>query len=371
MTFVFDAKYLSYAGAPTGTTSDDGVNITWMPGQVIGHIQTANFPTGFTPTFYLSSGGGNDVMGRTMEYNIATGTNVFDTQPSAGNVAAVHIDPTTGVMTLVDPFTMIHSANGNFLFTIEAHDLATNQFISQVPVLIQINTPGSVGDVLVVGDAVAPPATTIPAETGQPDTSLQASLTAGVNDILFGRGGNDFIFLDPTENDTVLGGHGDDTIGMVGTSFKFIDGGQNANDHDILAIGGAVGLQDYDFRGTNNIVNIEEIKLTDTGSGGPTLRLNLADVFSMTDDQSHGTGPVLPPHSLKVVDSTAGYVSDVYVGITGWTLGPSTSGGVTVGNTIGPGSGSVTINASFNSQTVTLVIDTGSAGNGVNVHIVN
>ena len=78
------------------------------------------------------------------------------------------------------------------------------------------------------------------------------------NDILTGAGGADIL----------RGGAGEDVLGVSGTTFADINGG---NGFDILRLDGAGDTFDFSTMPTNRIKSVEAFDLTGTGNNGLLL----------------------------------------------------------------------------------------------------
>lgn len=142
---------------------------------------------------------------------------------------------------------------------------------------------------------------------------------------------------------------------FLGDGFSLVDGGNNATNGDVLQVGSPTGPgMLFNFETSNNVFNIEKLTITSANAGSNVVQLNLQDVFDMTDSA----------HSLTIGNATLGYLSNLIVDTAGWNIGATPLG------PIAAGSSNVTINATFGTESVTLIINTGaSPGDGVNVTI--
>lgn len=355
--FQFSTQYLSFSGPATPQTADDGINVTWAAGAVIGHISIANFG-GLIPTFQIN--GGPDIMGRTLVPDVPS-TPAYDMMlqatPLVPVISLANYNPVTGEADIIlnDPLATLPGVNPNFNITITAHDpVAPGTVLAQYNVVFQLNTPSSVGN----------PEMNL---GGAGNDFISASLTPDPVDVMYGGDGNDQLAADPASpnGDTMLGGNGDDIFFLLGPQFHYIDGG---NGFDVIDMGSLGAPVTYDFTGNTDVHNIEAVKLLLAGGVGATLTLGLSDVFSMTD----GLGGAFSGHDLEVrTDLTGGYDATLNLDLEGWTIDPSSSAGVAPGANLTVNSGSTfTINAAHNGQTVTLVIQP-TGGNDVNLNIAN
>lgn len=392
--FVFDIN--NYERGTPGNISDDGIPLFGFgysgSSVTLGTVSTQGFDTATMNISVTADVGGASVVLNpgTGNFEVAGNTLFY---PSAGTQTAttplgapiLSFSP-SGVLTLdtSNPFALIDSIYANdfkFVVTVTdalGHSAATNfivQFNSPLQngasYNIQIGDHGGSSDPNVLSTA----------------TTDNISGTTG-NDLIFGRDGtgvhsiampfdDNFITSGPGGNDVLYGGNmwdsikvengaqarvfgldGNDLINFVNSSFlgvgsfSSVDGG---NGMDVLLLGdNSMSGQVFNFTLTDNVKNIEEIKISNTASGTNQVHLSFQDIFDMTDSG----------HMLTILNApSGGFLSSLQVDLGSWSIGSAPT-------TYAAGSGQITLNATYNSQSVTLVIETGpSPGSGVSVNI--
>lgn len=407
--FMFSGPYLN--GTPG--TGDDGIplfapvlgamtgHFGWTGTSIsLGTMTYANFAS--APTFTLTSALGTNVTtsagtqsiyGNTLQYDMATTGNTYDTQVIAGASPMLQFNQTTGALTLnmADIYTLMPSIQpgGSFDFTVTASDglnTASTNFsvLFQSPTNIMFQGPAGsapvnvfIGDSLTGGAGISPPGSPAPDTmffTGGDnllwgragDDTLYAG---GGDNVIFGDLGNDSLgWIDAAGGRTrMYGGDGDDTMVMplnnfLGDGFSLVDGGTHNTSGDTLQIGGFANPgQLFNFETSNNVFNIENIEITGASVGLNVVQLSFNDIFEMT--ANNGT------HDLKILNST-GPVHGSNVIIDGQfseLTGPLT----VTGSLTGAGTVSLSGTLISNGQTVTLIIDKGNglAGDGIAVTV--
>ncbi len=159
-------------------------------------------------------------------------------------------------------------------------------------------------------------------------TSLGAATSVDGVDILSGGQGNDIIHgigTDTTgttdtsvQHDVAMGGAGDDTIGLEGTTFTRVDGGLGVDTLLFESGGHALNLTEYGTRVKG--FEIFDLGSSEAGSGNNTLSLRLADVLSQVDTKDDGLGNL----TIKG-DSTSTVDLAETVGEGGWAVSGSTT----------------------------------------------
>jgi len=352
ISFTFGTHYTN----GTGTTSDDGINVTWTPGEVVGTINLANFST--TPIISISGfAGNNDYHGTSLNYDTVSSPQ-FDTV-AENSQTILHYDPATGNIALMDPFAA-SNLNSDFTFTITATDPGTSTVLATETVTFHINEfyPTGTPDVS-VGD-ITGQTSVVPGGAAANDT-INSNSTLGNNEVLFGRDGSDTLIAEAGRPDVLFGGAGDDLLIVPDMSFYYVDGGTNVTaTGDTLQIGStAMATQTFNFEADDNVKNIEHISIvqSNVGSVGQTVTLTLQDVFEMTDAN----------HTLQISNNGAGYGSTVV--IDNAFSSQDFNAGV-VSNAI-PGDQTTTYTGTYNGATVTLVVHQGnaSANDGITTHV--
>lgn len=391
--FVFDVN--NYERGTHADQSDDGIPLFGFgytgSSVTLGTVSTQGFDTATMNISVTADTGGAAVVLNpgTGNFEVA-GTTLF--YPSAGTQTAttplgspiLSFSP-SGVLTLdtSNPFALIDSNYANdFKFVVTVTDaqghMASTNFIVQFnsPLLNGASYNVQIGDHGTTDPNILPFATTdnISGTTGndlifgRDGTGVHSIampfddnfITSGVggNDVLYGGNGWDSIKVENGAQARVFGLDGNDLINFVNSSFlgvgsfSSVDGG---NGMDVLLLGdNSMAGQVFNFTLTDNVKNIEEIKIGNTASGSNQVHLSFQDVFDMTDSG----------HMLTILNApSGGFLSSLQVDLGGWSIGAAPT-------TYAAGSGQITLNATYNSQSVTLVIETGvSPGSGVNVNI--
>ncbi len=325
-----------------GGNGDDGVNFSWNAGDIVGHINLANFGSVVPNITITGFNGSGDFSALGLTYNTIS-TPLYDT--SAAPMPVLHFDSATGNITVLEPFAFVSTVNGNFNFTISAIDPGTNAVLATDSIVVQLNTPVPAGGVnFNIGDYTG--ASAIYPGTSANDTITSTSVT-GNTEFIFGRGGNDTLIAEPGRPDALFGGAGNDIIVAPDKSFFFIDGGTGL---DGVRLGAnSLATQTFNFEGSNNVQNIEALRMTvsSTATVGQTIQLTLKDVFQMTDST----------HTLEIGNVGTGYGSTVIID----NASSAIDFGAGVVNTTVPTDQTTTFTGTFNSQTVTLVIHQGNA----------
>ena len=184
-----------------------------------------------------------------------------------------HYDSGTGQITLVNPLAITGVGLTNLAFTINVLDYGGATVATQ-NVVFQFDVPDAIS-----GSAV---------QIGT-DTNDVINGTAG-NDLIFGLSGEDTI-LGAGGQDAIMGGAGSDNITVSGQNFRYVDGGTGTM--DVLTLSGLAGnaAYDLDITATDNIKNIDKIRLgvwdTNNVNGlsdeavGASLTLNVKDIFDI------------------------------------------------------------------------------------------
>jgi hypothetical protein len=375
----------------TSVTTDDGlsfIDLGWLnatpqnPIQ-IGFIQLQNISA---PTFAYSGGGvsGNVINASTLSYISGTGDAA---QVNAGLLPAMHFD-STGHLYLDDPLAVLASLNGNFNINVTVTDGVTGNVFTlpMSPLVIQLQSIVPTGGMnYIVGDHASgtlnifDPAN-VPKNdflNGTPGNDLMWGREGndvmdgfgGTDNFLFGGSGNDLLRCSTGNTARLYGNDGDDKLVIFDTNFltSALCKANGGIGDDSLQLGNPSLLgTSWDFTGpSNNVFNIEKIEISQAMSIGNTVHLSLQDVFDMTE--AGGT------HQLGITNLGGGFLSSVDLDLAGWTITSSTVGPLSTGSTISAGNNMVNINATFGTESVTLVINTGpsAAGgsDGINVTV--
>jgi hypothetical protein len=319
---------------------------------VVGHIVSANMPAG--TTFTLTG----NMMGQSIEYNIVTTGNPYDTRQTQ-RTDMFSFDAGTGELVLNDASFAASFANNAHVFTITAvgpgggvirQDSFSVLFKDFYPASMNVligDHPASAGDKDLFGNSVATNDTII-GDMNAPDFIMGRD----GNDTLEGKGGAD----------ALLGGNGADSLRVGDATFLKVDGGAH---NDTLILGDiyhapmTFNLVQQETLASGVIRNIETIELgRSNAAAGNSIRLGIADVFAMTDPSEH---------TLTIKASSVGGTTGSTVTIADATgMGFRQSGTLVDADSNGE---TMTLTGTYKGATVTLVIehDNTTTGNHITV----
>jgi len=305
-----------------------------------------NFSSGYTDTSFVGGPGVGEfangaIIGTVTHNNAAAGPltysvtvvnpvhEIIPDNNTAGSftlsgtapAGAFAIDPVTGNLYASDPLLLSHFANpGGIDLVITATDSTGHTTSLSEHIAIRDYMPG-------LSPHVA--GTYAGSLMGSAGPDFLVSDLAGSNTLIGGGG-----------PDVLIGGSGNNVIGVTDGAFKLIDGGGG---YDKLQLSNATTGVTLDFTllPTGNVRNIEEINLgLSGGSNGSDIKLNIQDVFAMTDEN----------HTLTITANAGAMNSSVIVDTNNFSL---TAGSLTSTPT------DLTYTGSYHGSTVTLVIQGG------------
>lgn len=339
LNFQFSNTYLN--GTP-GNINDDGIRLfgtPWSPGMVIGQANLANFAGAVRYELVYRDGisapvrlaGDGAILGDAYTYaglgnpaNITPGSGIFS------------FNAATGSIIMQDPWAMNQNINGPFNFTLEARDSAGTVVATHNFTFLMDNFTGDVYLGTATNDGNAAAFTGGITLTG----GNRAALTADGDDFVLAGGAGNKIFL----------GNGNDAALVTDPGFGVVDGGAGV---DRVVLGG--GLM-YDFTASpSTFRNVEQV-LLGGGADASDIRLNLQDIFEMTNGGAFAL-------TIRTQNGSA-QTGNLYLDTDLMTVQSGTldvSGGTV-------GTGTVTLQGMHNGQTLTLIIEQGGSTDGVVVN---
>jgi hypothetical protein len=315
--FAFSPEYRNHTSL---TTADDGVRDFPKPGMVIGQIIASNLPSGATVTYMVAAREVDAVNYPAQHFSppATPGTYSISSAPLHGIFA---VDAATGRVFVNDPFAFFQELNPfGFYLTITAtvsNGTSTQTFVHEPLVKIFDSTP-----------LLSPLITNAMTVAGSLGADYIISTATG-NATIGAKGGADVI----------LGGSGNTVINIFDSSFRHVDGGLG---EDKLVLGNTSNPNNFTLdltaRDSSVLRNMEWIDLAaSTGNNGNHVRLNVEDVFMMTDGRNR-------LEIMEGISSAIGASVEIVSDATGAFTQVASAGDV------------VTYEGNYNGSTVTLVI---------------
>lgn len=358
VSFTFDTFYTK----GTGDIGDD--NIALFGGatlkadlldpsfsQLIGTVNTTNIPSGGSVQLVGFDGSGDYIgsglSGASISFTPATET-------------LFHYDSVTGQITLVNPLAITGLGLTSLSFAINILD-SGGSTVATENVVFQFDVPE-----VQSGSAV---------QIGL-DTNDNLYGTAG-NDLIFGLGGEDTI-VGGGGLDALMGGGGNDVIVASSSNFRYIDGGAGTSDSLTLSGTTNLALYDLDITATDNIKNVERIKLGVWDSNGvnglidesigASLTLNVKDIFDIVGNNGTLNISQISPHTYDYLSDVNLDATDLSFDVDGDNIDEVFV--YTPPGTTNAGNGSLTFLFTSGGNTLTLVVDSGlSSSDGINTNV--
>ena len=358
-------QFSPYYTKGTTVITDDGIPVFGGAapiGQVIGAANLMNVPASANIVYnlmykqgptgtWMSVDASGDIFGKTITYDPTPTPDPDGSYYLTPGNPIFNFDFSTGVLRLINPLGMTSELNGGFVFRMEAIDTSggvTNTVATTNDFVLRLD-PFNVGLFNSLHLGAATNGFQVGTDANDGDVTFGTTGTGGLtistaNQTVFTGAGNDRV-LHGSSNAEIFLGSGNDLALVNNSNFGRVDGGLGV-DRVILSSGATA----YDFTNTAFNAKLSNVEVLEAVNGR-VITLSLENIFNMTDINK----------TLTIKSNNTGQTSTLNIDIDQFTVTGTTTGSVT-------DTGVLNLQGTYNGQTVTLIIDQGTASDGIIVN---